>query len=128
MKIKLKQYLKSVFILIALICIGLYSKPTHTEVAQQSSSYSKTVMGYLEIGYSMSGTFHEHSKSSDYNLTAPFSKSGVINNTIPVSITRSAYNATYSVSYSSSFPAMAEIFTVADGRPPEISIEEWGSW
>ncbi|MGN0339997.1 MAG: hypothetical protein ACI4D0_05815 [Lachnospira sp.] len=128
MKIKLKQYLKGVFILIALICIGLYSKPMHTEAAQQSSSYSKTVMGYLEIGYSMSGTFHEHSKSSDYNLTAPFSGSGVVNQTIPVNITRSAYNATYSASYSNSFTDMTEVFTVADGRPPEIPIEEWGSW
>lgn len=35
MKIKLKQYFKSVFILIALICIGLYSKPMHTEAAHQ---------------------------------------------------------------------------------------------
>ena len=127
MKIKLKQYVKSIFILITLICIGLYSKPMHTEAAQQSS-YSKTVMGYLEIGYSMSGTFHEYSKSSDYSLTAPFSGSGVVTQTIPVSITRSAYNATYSASYSNAFTDMAEVFTVADGRPPEIPVSEWGSY
>ena len=106
MKIKLKQYVKSMFNLIALICIGLYSKPMHTEAAQQSS-YSKTVMGYLEIGYSMSGTFHEYSKSSGNSLTAPFSGSGVVTQTIPVSITRSAYNATYSASYSNAILALS---------------------
>ena len=52
----------------------------------------------------------------------------VVTQTIPVSITRSAYNATYSASYSNAFTDMAEVFTVADGRPPEIPVSEWGSY
>lgn len=128
MKIKLKQYLKGVFFLIALICIELYSKPMHTEAAEQNSSYSMEVKGKLEIGYSMSGIFSEHSVSSGDSLTASFSGSDVIYQTIPVNITRSAYNATYSASYSDAFTGMTEVFTVANGKPEWVSDAEWGSW